>query len=488
MKGQILSNRQWLYALFLIPSVLAFTFRAESFPGIQALLSLTIFWLGVVPGILYLRRPIELRPPFPFLALTGLFYGIFYGGSSFLIFLLRGDSDMYPQDIRIAMYVDAYIENIKTEAQYLVIAGMIIMFLAWVIIKKALILNCPRFHYSQSISDRALIYAAWGLAFGNLAHWWFDEVRLLPSIGQFLQPAGFVAFATFYLLKAEGRLPRMHGLTYFLIILPLWITQILVSGLLTSIILIIVLWFALRISINGRIPWKSILMAIILFSLTYPVLHIYRTGPWQTRSNTSTPFVIQRVLGFVDTISQTASNFRTHIENNLYVPQGLVRRLSHISIFTHVIESTPEKVPYWDGKTFGTLISNWVPRVVWHDKPKEIWGNEFGQRYGILAKNDTSTSLNIPWIIELYANFGRSGVYIGMALFGVFLGFFDRFLNITGSGVVVRAVGTGLLLPLFYQESNFTLMTGSLVMQIFIMWLYFFVVNYAFAALNVRRH
>ena len=121
----------------------------------SSLIGTYYFWLGAVPGILYLRQPIELCPPFPFLALTGLFYGIFYGGSSFLIFFLRGDSSIYPRDIRIAMYVDAYVENITTEAQSLVIAGMLFMFMAWVMIKRTLTLHCPKFYYSQSISRGA---------------------------------------------------------------------------------------------------------------------------------------------------------------------------------------------------------------------------------------------------------------------------------------------------------------------------------------------
>ena len=36
----------------------------------------------------------------------------------------------------------------------------------------------------------------------------------------------------------------------------------------------------------------------------------------------------------------------------------LVRRISHILMFTHVVQSTPSQVPFWDGATYRTLITD----------------------------------------------------------------------------------------------------------------------------------
>jgi len=86
-------------------------------------------------------------------------------------------------------------------------------------------------------------------------------------------------------------------------------------------------------------------------------------------------------------------------------------------------------------------------------------------------------SINIPWITEMYANFGRAGIILGMTLCGMVFGLLDRFLNAPGAGITGTAISAGVLLPLFYQESNLTLMTGSLVPQFVSFWLFFFIMQ-----------
>jgi len=82
-------------------------------------------------------------------------------------------------------------------------------------------------------------------------------------------------------------------------------------------------------------------------------------------------------------------------------------------------------------------------------------------------------SVNIPWITELYANYGRIGIFLGMALIGSFMGLLDRLFNAPRTNVAEKAIAAGLVLPFFYQESNFTLMTGSLLPLALTMWIYF---------------
>ena len=91
----------------------------------------------------------------------------------------------------------------------------------------------------------------------------------------------------------------------------------------------------------------------------------------------------------------------------------------------------------------------------------------------MVFKNDLQTSVNIGWITELYANFGREGVILGMFFFGIMLSMLERFFMHSNVSVSEVAVGTTILLPLFNQESNFTLMTGSILPLTFCMWLYF---------------
>ena len=149
------------------------------------------------------------------------------------------------------------------------------------------------------------------------------------------------------------------------------------------------------------------------------------------------------------------------------------RRLSSITSYSHVVEQTPENVPFWLGKTYKPLFINWIPRVFWADKPKEKVGNEFGLRYGIISPSDGEMSINLPWITEMYINFGRWGVLVGMALVGFLLGGLERAFNRPETPLPETIVGITLLLPIFYQESNFSLMMGSFLPLAIFLYFYF---------------
>ncbi len=90
-----------------------------------------------------------------------------------------------------------------------------------------------------------------------------------------------------------------------------------------------------------------------------------------------------------------------------------------------------------------------------------------------LAETERQLSFNLPWLTEMYANYGRVGVIVGMALVGLLFGFLERFLARPGTTPLEFVTGTTILLPLFYQESNFSLMTGSLLPLTVSLWLYF---------------
>ena len=84
-------------------------------------------------------------------------------------------------------------------------------------------------------------------------------------------------------------------------------------------------------------------------------------------------------------------------------------------------------------------------------------------------------TINLPWLVELYANFGTKGVVLGMMLIGFFMAFLERLLNRPESDTVGKAVGAAVLLPLFNHESNFTVLTGSLLPLIICLWVFFYV-------------
>ena len=92
-------------------------------------------------------------------------------------------------------------------------------------------------------------------------------------------------------------------------------------------------------------------------------------------------------------------------------------------------------------------------------------GQDFGHRYSYIETYDRSTSINFPFLIEFYANFGWTGVMFGMLLTGMIYRVLDALLNVPGQSVVRSLVGLSIMLPLLNIESDFSLVFGGLFLN-----------------------
>ncbi|MBI1318946.1 MAG: hypothetical protein GC168_08355 [Candidatus Hydrogenedens sp.] len=154
----------------------------------------------------------------------------------------------------------------------------------------------------------------------------------------------------------------------------------------------------------------------------------------------------------------------TAIVESFFLP--ILKRISHIAVLNQIVEYTPNPVPYWNGVTLINLITNMVPRFLWRDKPEERLGQEFAHAYYIVQPSDQNTSWNVPWLVEFYMNFGLLGTVISMAVAGIILSILAAIFNRAGMADLEVAAGATIIFPLFYQESNVSVMAGSLVLFI----------------------
>ncbi len=148
----------------------------------------------------------------------------------------------------------------------------------------------------------------------------------------------------------------------------------------------------------------------------------------------------------------------------------LLDRVSQIALLGHVVELTPESVPYWNGATYTTLPAAFVPRALWPDKPSKELGQTFGHRYGVLDADDRLTSVNLPQLVEFHANFGVLGVGIGMALVGAFYRWLSDRLNRSGAGDGGIVLGALLFSTLTNVESDLSLVLGGMAQVGIVFW------------------
>ena len=124
-----------------------------------------------------------------------------------------------------------------------------------------------------------------------------------------------------------------------------------------------------------------------------------------------------------------------------------------------ITELTPEKVPYFNGKSYIPLLTKPIPRIIWAEKPKEEFGRYFGITYKILNPNDRQTSWNTPVLNEFYVNFGQIGIIVGMFLMGCLFAIITRKLSFSKKNYLFL-ISLSSLYPMFYLESNLSLVLG----------------------------
>lgn len=131
------------------------------------------------------------------------------------------------------------------------------------------------------------------------------------------------------------------------------------------------------------------------------------------------------------------------------------------SALSLVIENTPSRIPYWEGESY-TILSKFIPRFFWPDKPEENMGYKFGTRYGILSQYNFSTSMNTPMVTEMYMNFGYYGIVIGMILLAIVNIYLNNYFNQNTISDIGKVYAVAMIFPFIAHESNFSLTYGNI--------------------------
>jgi hypothetical protein len=105
--------------------------------------------------------------------------------------------------------------------------------------------------------------------------------------------------------------------------------------------------------------------------------------------------------------------------------RSIEQRLNQNWLVGLAVKRTAEgKVAYANGETIVNSLLALVPRVVWPDKPQYAGSGGLVTRFtGVRFAR--GTSVGIGHVMELYVNYGNTGVFIGYIIFGLFLGCVD---------------------------------------------------------------
>lgn len=265
---------------------------------------------------------------------------------------------------------------------------------------------------------------------------------------------GFVFIVKEY-LTTKSNVMGFYSLIVFYVIASLS------SGALAPFMKIISTLFMIYTFVRKKIPFVFSVMAIIVFIVLSPVKGEFRKDTWSTGVDSSS---YEKFNHFFELAYDHWSGSSGY---NFSDAADIINKRSDLAgLLGYVMEVTPSRIPYFEGDTIMPLLYNWIPRVLWSDKPMAVLGNEWSKLYGIIDETDFTTSWNLPWIVELYINFGRVGIVFGMFLIGGFIFGVDRlFSNLSASGLIY-CVGVAVIANLWYAESNIALTFGNLFTKI----------------------
>ena len=458
--------------------ILAVAMRSALISPLQLALAVAIVIVGIFPAVWYEIR----RPPFrfPLLPIAGLYYAICYGLPFLMLDLIWPDG--FPELSGIAAVMLPVRSGIGSpEALAVALAAIGAFVLSFMMLRNSLENRIGGFNFGAPVTPGPFRVLAYAMLAGYLAYEFIPAVRTLPSVGQLLDRIGYVVFAVFFVAGQMRIIKRAEVWVVFGLVLPLVVAHRLAFSLMTSAMLFGLLLFVLCWPVFKK---RAVIIlggcAVCLVLFYFPAQEFRaQVGLPQFATSAANDSLVRKIAFFGRiSVAVWARDPQIEYENQTYTLTGsgsltmVGRRVFQAPLFNHVFKQTPANVPYWGGETYRNFLTNLVPRAIWPEKPEERFGRDFGLRYGLIEPNSHS-SVNIPWIVELLANFGAVGVVAGMAFFGVLFAAVDRFFNSESVPPIERAVGLGLIFRWAYPESNFTVMCGDLLPLTIALYLYF---------------
>lgn len=411
-------------------------------------ISLIIFSICCIPIFLhYLDNNKETIPLFH---LSILFYGVIFALPSFLSveYLSKLYSTLYIRETIFNINEDLFYRNILFILIFVLLYFFGYYFLNLFQSKKFLF----EFTFLRKFKLKDLLFLSFVFFLIKFCSILFPILNSFSSIDQLFIPMGYFSFASFYyyLIKEKPKLTikLLIILCMFIIFFGSIISSNSLMYSLNCLIIIMIIYYMFK----KKIPWLflSFFLVIIIFS---PLKNIFRN---KNLDHDKVNIAVEEVKKISNSNGGTA------------------RVLNSYFIYHFVLLKVPEKYPYFEQSTYSNLITSFIPRALWKNKPKSEVGREFSVKYGFNPEGNL-TSINLPWVAELYLNFSFFGLFFGMFLIGVFIALLTKLVSVPKNNYVQYISGLAVVTPLILPESNFALMVGGIIPQYIFLMIVFYI-------------
>jgi hypothetical protein len=186
-----------------------------------------------------------------------------------------------------------------------------------------------------------------------------------------------------------------------------------------------------KLLVDGRIPKMWLIAMLVFIAVGFPVLQANRVivrGQYGANS-TQVGDNIGKSLG-------QAFEARNKVSSGRDRSQTFLERMSLKGSVETIVTKTGDVTPFQRGYTLTPLISEFVPRLIWPDKPSVAVGRIMNKEFNVSDVADTYISPS--HLGDLYWNFGWLGVVFGMSFIGLLLGYLGSRFNLAEAATITR--------------------------------------------------
>jgi len=387
---------------------------------------LTFALLAVFAASVMIYRLEAERGMPPFILYVGAYYFVFFG--------------------ILSWFAAAFVPHLPYDGSTSARAALFIFaFVALQVAAYALVLRIvrPRAEAAKEVAAGPLALVAWGGITLVFLFYTFDVLQTLPSIPQLKQPLWYFAISILTLLSLQRQISWQHSAALVLaVILKLGLD--LSNGEIHHSVFSLVIILNTALLSRRYVLFAACVISTFVIILSYGPIKYYARSIVRSEPTNVTGFEAGITLG---SISPSI--------------KSMARRSSAALLTNHAIANTPDAIPFDSRSPLTDALINHIPRVLWSDKPRENLGGVFGRKYGILNPDDYRSSWNICWPVDFYITGGFAWALAHIFFIGTLFGLAIVLLSRLSDRTFSFGIFSATIFPLFYQESNFSVMSGS---------------------------
>lgn len=418
-------------------------------PGGTRTLDVALWLMCLVPAYIYVSTPPATRRPVPFIPAVSIVFGLYYA-----LPLVFGVTDQY---YNAPVYP-------RSDYDY----PVVLTFLGWIAMMAGYLAlgiilpaekNKSRIEWQpQRVTTFAFVCLYGGLVLvvarnylGSLA---------VGGVFQFLLSLHWLGAGLLTILARRNELSALGKRALYLGVATAGIVQLAAGNISPIVMLIGVVGFAAWVA-KPTLKTSSIIgaLSILLVATSFRGVAIdFRREAWYGPVTLSRSQQLGLMVGL---LQQRVANDGV-VGTVVHGVAETAGRSANLDLFANVARRTPSEIPYWGGETYLSLVGAFVPRFLWKDKPTKELGQAFGHRYSLIYSTNMTTAINLPILVEFFANFGGLGVVVGMLVVGFIYRCLDFLVNRPGQSALMSMMAVVLLIPLLPIESDFSLIFGGL--------------------------